>query len=315
MPWSLQTSFYPMNLVQGAARLIEAGDIAEGTVNYLGEALGLEQAGYRDMITVRAPDTGRAAFFKLPDDGRVSVVETRRTAFDAHGTPVRLTVSVYPADRNQFAVNMGRRPPTSLPRPARRTGHARAPDPGRRFRGQLTHLGHQSNDHSSGGTTRGRGPTGIRARGRGGSGRGDSVRRALASARLVGGNSQARDSIRTGRHPDFHIRPADRSHMNSIIGLINEAARWLKAYKDTDQWQRPWPNQTARDQRIHRGIKLGRTWIVEDLTEPVASPRQLVATVSCGRGGNRKLWTQRERNRRPYTSPGSSSAGSTRAAG
>jgi GntR family transcriptional regulator len=38
------------------------------------------------------------------------VIETRRTAFDERGTPVRLTVSVYPADRNQFAVNVGRVP-------------------------------------------------------------------------------------------------------------------------------------------------------------------------------------------------------------
>jgi hypothetical protein len=59
---------------------------------------------------VRAPDNSETAFFKLPEDGRVSVIETRRTAFDEHGTPVRLTVSVYPADRNQFAVNVGEVP-------------------------------------------------------------------------------------------------------------------------------------------------------------------------------------------------------------
>ena len=46
IPWSLQTSFYPMSLVQsGAGRLIQAGDIPEGTVAYLGEALGIKQAG------------------------------------------------------------------------------------------------------------------------------------------------------------------------------------------------------------------------------------------------------------------------------
>src|SRR5215831_4005680 len=112
IPWSLQTSFYPMSLVErGAAKLIQAVDISEGTVLYLGEALGIKQAGYRVTITVRAPDNVEAAFFKLPDDGRVSVIETRLTAFDGQGTPVRLTVSVYPADRNQFAVNVGEVPP------------------------------------------------------------------------------------------------------------------------------------------------------------------------------------------------------------
>jgi GntR family transcriptional regulator len=107
-PWSLQTSFYPMSLVErGALRLIQAGNIDEGTVEYLRDSVGTKQVGYRDMITVRVPDNTEAAFFKLPDDGRVSVIETRRTAYDDKGVPVRLTVSVYPADRNQFAIDVG----------------------------------------------------------------------------------------------------------------------------------------------------------------------------------------------------------------
>jgi GntR family transcriptional regulator len=110
-PWSMQTSFYPMSLVeQGALALIQAMDIAEGTVAYLATKLGIKQAGWRDMITVRVPDEAETAFFKLPDDGRVAVLETRRTAFDENGKPVRLTVTVYPADRNQFAVNVGHVP-------------------------------------------------------------------------------------------------------------------------------------------------------------------------------------------------------------
>jgi DNA-binding GntR family transcriptional regulator len=110
-PWSLQTSFYPMWLVtEGAGRLIEATNIAEGTVAYLAKALSIKQAGWRDTVAVRAPDEIETAFFKLPGDGRVSVIETRRTAFDEHGRPVRLTVSVYPADRHQFAINVGQVP-------------------------------------------------------------------------------------------------------------------------------------------------------------------------------------------------------------
>jgi DNA-binding GntR family transcriptional regulator len=64
----------------------------------------------RDKITVRAPDADETAFFRLPDDGRVAVFEILRTGFDEQGTPIRLTVSVYPADRNQFAVHIGRVP-------------------------------------------------------------------------------------------------------------------------------------------------------------------------------------------------------------
>jgi GntR family transcriptional regulator len=107
-PWSLQTSFYPMSLVdRGAVRLIQAANIDQGTVEYLRGSVGVKQVGYRDTITVRAPDNTETAFFNLPDDGRVSVIATRRTAFDDKGVPVRLTVSVYPADRNQFAVTVG----------------------------------------------------------------------------------------------------------------------------------------------------------------------------------------------------------------
>jgi len=110
-PWSLQTSFYPMRFVeQGAIHLIQATDISQGTVTYLREKLGVDQVGWRDIIVVRAPNEVEANFFKLPDDGRVSVIETRRTTFDSHGSPVRLTISVYPADRNQFAVNVGQVP-------------------------------------------------------------------------------------------------------------------------------------------------------------------------------------------------------------
>ena len=110
-PWSLQTSFYPMSFVgRGALRLIEATNIERGTVAYLAETLKIEQAAWHDRITVRNPDETETTFFRLPDDGRVPVIETRRTAFDQHGTPVRLTISVFPADRNQFAVNVGRVP-------------------------------------------------------------------------------------------------------------------------------------------------------------------------------------------------------------
>ena len=56
IPWSLQTSFYPMDFAtKGATRLLMAEDIQEGTVRYLAESLGVRQVGYRDWITARAP--------------------------------------------------------------------------------------------------------------------------------------------------------------------------------------------------------------------------------------------------------------------
>jgi GntR family transcriptional regulator len=109
-PWSLEASYYPMDLVnKGAHRLIEAEDIPEGTVRYLAE-LDRPQVGYRDLITVRSPSATEAMFFNVPQDGRVAVYEIFRTAFDKSGKPTRLTVTVYPTDRNQFIVIAGEVP-------------------------------------------------------------------------------------------------------------------------------------------------------------------------------------------------------------
>lgn len=115
-PWSLQTSFYDMALVmRGATRLIEATNIEQGTVRYLGETCGITQAGYRDTIAIRAPNENEARFFKLPSDGRVPVFEIYRVAFDKEASRFRLTITVYPSDRNRMRLDVGEVPP---PRPA-----------------------------------------------------------------------------------------------------------------------------------------------------------------------------------------------------
>jgi GntR family transcriptional regulator len=110
-PWSLQTTWYPMSLVQkGAIRLIQAENIKRGAVSYLKDQLGTEQVGYQDLLVVRMPDVNESTFFGLPDDGTVAVVEQSRTAYDQDGRPFRLTVTVFPADRNRFIINAGRLP-------------------------------------------------------------------------------------------------------------------------------------------------------------------------------------------------------------
>jgi GntR family transcriptional regulator len=115
-PWSLQTSFYPMTLVlQGADALIQATDIEGGTVAYLAEKCGIEQVGYRDTISVRPPDTNEVMFFKLPPDGRVPVFEIYRVGFDKDGNRFRLTITVYPSDRNRLRFNTGETPSRGQP--------------------------------------------------------------------------------------------------------------------------------------------------------------------------------------------------------
>jgi GntR family transcriptional regulator len=106
IPWSMQTSFYPMDFItKGATRLLMAEDIEGGAVRYLATAIGIRQVGYRDWITARVPDTDEQAFFELAHDA--TVFEVFRTGFDQTGTPLRVTVTVFPADRNQFIVNVG----------------------------------------------------------------------------------------------------------------------------------------------------------------------------------------------------------------
>ena len=88
--------------------------------------------------------------------------------------------------------------------------------------------------------------------------------------------------------PTYTIRLARQADMPAILHLINSAAKWLEACKDTDQWARPWPDEGSRDARVEQGIKDGLTWIVED------SPGMLAATVTCREHGNDTLWSEAE---------------------
>jgi DNA-binding GntR family transcriptional regulator len=70
-------------------------------------------ARWRDRVIVRVPDPAEAAFFQLADDGRIAIMEIRRTAFQASGAPVRLTVTTCPADRNELLFSTGQVPAES----------------------------------------------------------------------------------------------------------------------------------------------------------------------------------------------------------
>jgi GntR family transcriptional regulator len=106
VPWSLQTSFYPMDFInKKATRLLMADDITEGTVRYLADTIGVVQTGYRDWITARAPNDDEQKFFGIGPDSVVFVIF--RLAFAQTRKPMRLTVTVFRTDRNQFIVNVG----------------------------------------------------------------------------------------------------------------------------------------------------------------------------------------------------------------
>ena len=122
-PWSLQTTFYPLSLVErGATGLLRPKDIREGTVKYLADTVGLVQCGSRLRVLTRPPNEDEARFFGLPDDGRISVFSLIRTGYEDRPEegpyPFRVTFTVLPADRNQFVINTGK-VPEELAAPAR----------------------------------------------------------------------------------------------------------------------------------------------------------------------------------------------------
>jgi GNAT superfamily N-acetyltransferase len=85
---------------------------------------------------------------------------------------------------------------------------------------------------------------------------------------------------------NLRIRRGTTGDADTIIGLIDEAADWLRG-KDTDQWAKPWPNRASRDRRVRRGLGHGHTWIAE-------AAGQSIATVTSRPHGNQKLWTPEE---------------------
>jgi GntR family transcriptional regulator len=110
-PYSLETSYYPMSLVdRGARELLSPVDKPDGCIEYISRVLNIRQAGYRDLIAVRAADQDETWFFELPADSPVAVFAKYRTSYDAHGAPIRVSLAAYPADRNQFDVIVGNVP-------------------------------------------------------------------------------------------------------------------------------------------------------------------------------------------------------------
>lgn len=116
--WSLQTSYYPLKWVDmGAVELLDPNDISEGAVAYLATAIGLTQVGHRDWVSARLPEDREQELFGLTHNH--TVIEVYRTSFAEDGTPIRVTVTVYPSDRNELVYEYGAVPdgPTEPVRP------------------------------------------------------------------------------------------------------------------------------------------------------------------------------------------------------
>ncbi|MGI5322495.1 GntR family transcriptional regulator [Actinomadura nitritigenes] len=107
-PNSLQRSYFLLTLALKAPRLLESEDIGEGTVAYLRDC-GHDQTGYVDEFDARPPTSEELAFFGLSKDS-LAVVEHRRTAYDQHGDPFRLTITVYKPGNNRIRFIAGEVP-------------------------------------------------------------------------------------------------------------------------------------------------------------------------------------------------------------
>jgi GntR family transcriptional regulator len=111
-PYSLQTSFYPMSYAAQAPLLVTAGEIKPGAVSYIQESLGIKQVGWRDVLLVRTANAGEIEFFGLIAKNGPQVLQATRTAFSSDGRRIRVTTTVYSADRNYVAYEAGVVPET-----------------------------------------------------------------------------------------------------------------------------------------------------------------------------------------------------------
>jgi GNAT superfamily N-acetyltransferase len=70
------------------------------------------------------------------------------------------------------------------------------------------------------------------------------------------------DYVSVGRYP-FVLYPAAPGDFDHVVGLVQEAAKWLEGM-GTDQWQNPWPDRAGHRERILNDLFKGKTWLVRE---------------------------------------------------
>ncbi|PRY01876.1 GntR family transcriptional regulator [Allonocardiopsis opalescens] len=100
-PWWFKDSFYPADIAEGT-ELMNPVNIDRGTIKLLAE-LGHEQVGYTDTIRARMPNPAEQRRLELGPG--VPVIVHARTANSAR-RPIRLTVTIFPADRNELLYDL-----------------------------------------------------------------------------------------------------------------------------------------------------------------------------------------------------------------
>lgn len=91
-------------------------------------------------------------------------------------------------------------------------------------------------------------------------------------------------SFRRRKPPPIRLEFATPADLDAILGLIEEASRWLKG-KGKDQWAEPWPSREQRDARVLKGLVNRKTLIVRQ-------GDTAVATVTMANWHNPKVWVK-----------------------
>jgi GntR family transcriptional regulator len=102
-PWSLQDSYYPMDLGQLAPELMSPSDVPQGTTSLLAEH-GHAQVGYLDELTTRMPTPEEASTLDMAVG--TPLIDYVRTGYTTE-RPVRVTRTVFAGDRNRILYELG----------------------------------------------------------------------------------------------------------------------------------------------------------------------------------------------------------------
>jgi GNAT superfamily N-acetyltransferase len=62
----------------------------------------------------------------------------------------------------------------------------------------------------------------------------------------------------------YTLSPATPQDLQEVLGLVDEAAKWLHDSKGTDQWATPWPDPVSYRNRLRSDLSTGKTWLVWD---------------------------------------------------
>lgn len=87
---------------------------------------------------------------------------------------------------------------------------------------------------------------------------------------MVSRTSDQGDYVSVGEYP-FALRLGMPGDLDAVSGLVRNAAEWLRASKNTDQWAKPWPDRARQRERMRNDLLKGKTWIVWDGTTAAAT--------------------------------------------